>query len=119
VPAGRDQELAETLRGVVAEALRLGDPETAAYAANDAASILRDSGHLEEALQVIAEILDQLKWVLVPFPAFSRLGKTIGSILSISDDPRILTRADAVLKRLDSWEVRETRAELPQPQGQT
>lgn len=107
VTASRRKDLIEALRESSNQALTLGDIETAALATNDAASVLRDSGLQLEAATEISRFLDDVVWARIPHSALNRLGKTAGSIASLSSgDDAQAEAAEKLLKRLGEIQAR-------------
>jgi hypothetical protein len=101
VSLGRAGEIARTLLDVSLEGLELGELETAVYAANDAACILRDVGQMSEALSVVEHTIDAISWIRGTFPPLDNLGKTTGAIIQRARDSSVRNRAVGILERLD------------------
>jgi hypothetical protein len=74
----------------------IGDFETAGFAANDAASILRDSGELDRGLDELESFLFRLGDLRGPFSVLRNMAKTTGSIIRLSTISSTALRAAAV-----------------------
>jgi hypothetical protein len=80
-PVDRDlaDRLVEELQAVSKDVAELGDAETPVIAGNDAASIFRDEGRVDDAMHEIETTLEQVAWYGA-IPAVSNLGKTLRSL---------------------------------------
>lgn len=103
---GADPALVERLLSELDEVRRdsmvTHELETAAFAANDAAGILRDEERFDEALDMIVEMLRAGEESgSIPLNAVRKLGKTAGSMFRLTSDQEILMRVEETLSTVN------------------
>ncbi len=96
------ERLLSELADIQATTLAMFDLETAAYAANDAAGILRDESRFVEALATLdAFLLDAEKTGVIPTNALTNLAKTAGSMFRMTRDRAIHESVESTLATVD------------------
>ena len=96
----RAPSLLATLEDVAQEA-RYSEPETALFAANQAACMYRDIGQPDRSLDVIRSFIHEAPLARLPRADLQRLGKTTGSLFKHSTSASFRAEIQAVLDAID------------------
>jgi tetratricopeptide (TPR) repeat protein len=100
VPSGQVEASMAELLAVRDAATELGDWETVVVAHNDALTIYRDAGRIEEAVELVEDAARRLEWIRIESRQLTRLCQTARSLLHLTKDPPLRTRIAASLALL-------------------